>query len=113
MPGITVKTEFKSCPFCSSESIKVEQMEQDNGVKVWVCWCGNCDALGPTHLNWSGAIAMWNLRRSQKALLDALESIQSIVKDPVHRTQRTLLQTCHFFDESILPTIEQALGKEE
>lgn len=30
MPEITVKTEFKSCPFCSSEDIKVEQIEQDN-----------------------------------------------------------------------------------
>jgi len=36
MPGITVKTEFKSCPFCSSEKIKVKQMEQDKGDNVWV-----------------------------------------------------------------------------
>ncbi len=116
MPGITVKTEIKSCPFCSSEKIKVEQMEQDNGIKVWVCWCGNCGALGPTHLNWSGAIAMWNLRRSQKTLLAALEDIKSIAKDPGHRTQRTQIQTCRFFDELILPTIDKALaqaGKDE
>ena len=79
MPGITVMTEVKSCPFCSSEKIKVEQKEQENGVKVWVCWCGNCGALGPVHLNWSGAIAMWNLRRSQKALVDALKKIARIL----------------------------------
>lgn len=79
MSEITVKTEFKSCPFCSSENIKVEQMEQDNGINVWVCWCGNCGSLGPTHLNWSGAIEMWNLRRSQKSLVTELNDVKGFL----------------------------------
>lgn len=80
MSEVTVITEFKSCPFCSSEKIKVEQMEQDNGIKVWVCWCGNCGSLGPKHLNWSGAIEMWNLRRSQKSLVDVLKQVKMDVE---------------------------------
>ncbi len=108
---IETKTELKSCPFCSSTNIKCEQMEQDNKIKVWVCWCGNCGSMGPVGLNWSKAIEMWNLRRSQKQLLDVLEIIQSIVKDPVHRTQRTQIQICRFFDELILPTIDTALAQ--
>ena len=49
------------------------------------------------------------LRKQNADLVKALETIQSIAKDPGHRTQRTQLQTCRFFDELILPTIEPAL----
>ena len=44
-------------------------------------------------------------------MLKALETIQSIAKDPDHRTQRTQLQMCRFFDELILPTIEPILAQ--
>ncbi len=56
---------------------------------------------------------------SQKgAAVRALKVIQSIAKDPGHRTMRTQIQTCRFFDELILPTVDKALdlldiGKEE
>jgi len=44
-----------------------------------------------------------------------LEDIKLIAKDPGHRTQRTQIQTCRFFDELILPIIDKALAlvKEE
>ncbi len=51
------------------------------------------------------------LEKENAAMVEALEAIQSIVKDPGHRTQRTLLQTCRFFDELILPTIDHALAQ--
>ncbi len=51
------------------------------------------------------------LKQQNRDLRAALEAIQSIAKDPGHRTQRTQLQTCRFFDELILPTIDKALGK--
>ena len=98
MSEITVKTEFKSCPFCSSEDIKVKQMEQDNEINVWVCWCGSCGSLGPPHLNWSGAIEMWNLRRSEKLLLDALKLAQDAIKLP--RTS-PIKYTLRIIDEAL------------
>jgi uncharacterized protein YqgV (UPF0045/DUF77 family) len=44
-------------------------------------------------------------------MLDALESIQSIIKVSDHRTMRTQLQMCRFFDELILPIIESAFAQ--
>ena len=106
MPGITIKTEVKSCPFCSSEKIKVEQMERDNEIKVWVCWCGNCGALGPVQPNWAGAIAMWNLRRSQKSLLDALEVTKRFLEHGPEFPYHLLADT-----EDLQEQVKQALAQ--
>ena len=54
--------------------------------------------------------ALMIIEKQNRDLLAALEDIKSIAKDPGHRTQRTQIQTCRFFDELILPTIEQALA---
>jgi len=63
--------EKEICPFCASNDIRHEQDTQSNGVMVWICWCGNCGAVGSRDLGWSGAIERWNMRRPRTALLDA------------------------------------------
>ena len=73
--------EKEICPFCASNDIRHEQDTQDNGVKIWVCWCGNCGAFGPTDLGWSGAIEKWNMRRPRATLLKACKfAVQKLDK---------------------------------
>ena len=81
--------EKEICPFCASNDIRHEQDTQANGVKVWVCWCGNCGAFGPTDLGWSGAIEKWNMRRPRaKLLLECkivLKELEEITTDEFSR----------------------------
>jgi len=56
-------------------------------------------------------ITYFQIREQNIMLVATLKEIQSIAKDPGHRTQRTQLQTCRFFDELILPTIDKALAQ--
>lgn len=50
------------------------------------------------------------LEQQKAALVEALEIIQAIAKDPGHRTNKTQLQTCRLFDELILPIIEPVIA---
>ncbi len=78
------KSEFpldndKRCPFCASRSLKCE----DIGIgESWICWCGNCGAIGPNDLGWSGAIEMWNMRRlletENEKLLEAIKDLEEL-----------------------------------
>lgn len=44
-------------------------------------------------------------------LLKALEFIQSLAKSSYHRTPRTLIQICSFFDDIVLPAIEPSISQ--
>ena len=54
--------------------------------------------------------ALLVIEKQNTDLMDALENIKSIARDPGYRTQRTQIQTCRFFDELILPIIDKALA---
>jgi len=62
--------------------------------------------MGPVDLNWSGAIEMWNLRRSQKALVAALEATQEFLKDAPEFPYRLLADA-----EDLQEQVKQALAQ--
>ena len=57
----------------------------------------------------------WQQRRIREldqqieVLVDALKAIQSLAQNPNHRTMRTQLQMCSFFDDIVLPITDTAL----
>ena len=51
------------------------------------------------------------LQQQDCDLVKALEKIERIAKDPNVRTKRTMLQMCSFFDDTILPIIDEALAQ--
>lgn len=56
--------ELIKCPFCSSESVKVERLDNYH----WgACLCSGCGAAGPeVHTGYDGwknlALSKWNMR---------------------------------------------------
>lgn len=52
----------KPCPFCASESLRIEELPAGNH-KEFAVMCQNCGAFGPNDLGQSGAVEMWELRR--------------------------------------------------
>ena len=105
MSKSTILKEKECCPFCASNDIKHEQDTQENGVEVWVCWCGNCGSFGPTDLGWSGAIAMWNLRRPRADLLDALKEIAKMEgpysRDPLTHAENVIENLTNIANKAI------------
>ena len=58
--------DTKPCPFCASPKNRIDYDSVVSGkppMYVWVI-CENCGACGPSDLGKSGAIEMWNLRRT-------------------------------------------------
>lgn len=59
---------LKPCPFCASENIRMEVfpvLSTNSLHDEYSCMCENCGATGPNDLGKSGAIEMWNLRRTE------------------------------------------------
>jgi hypothetical protein len=55
--------------------------------------------------------ALLIIEKQNADLVEALEYLQSVAKSPYHRTPRTLIQMCSFFDDLVLPTIDKALAQ--
>ena len=70
------EAEMKPCPFCASKDIRYSANRPDGHL----FWCGNCGALGPNDVSFEHAVKMWNLRRPEAALLDALENTLELAK---------------------------------
>ena len=59
--------DTKPCPFCASPRNRIDNDLSTSGKSptyVWVI-CENCAACGPSDLGKSGAIEMWNMRRTE------------------------------------------------
>ena len=54
-----------------------------------------------------------SLKAQNAELLEALEKIGRIAKDPNVRSKRTMFQMCDFLDEVILSIVEPAIAKAE
>lgn len=70
----------KNCPFCNSDDIRVDSEKQTNHTS-WYCSCGNCGAIGPFDLGWSGAVEMWNLRRPYDQLEERRNNLELALND--------------------------------
>ena len=58
----------KQCPFCASPQSSIEYGvigNTWNTHREYYVTCNNCGAVGPTDLGESGAVEMWNLRRTE------------------------------------------------
>ena len=66
---------------------------------------------GCWHDHMNDEIRYCSVHEAAPDLVKALEYLQSLAKNSYHRTPRTLLQMCSFFDDIILPTIDKALAQ--
>ena len=58
----------KPCPFCAYTKNRIEKnavLHTNSQHYEYYVTCENCGACGPTDLGESGAIEMWNLRRTE------------------------------------------------
>lgn len=69
--------EMKECPFCGSDDIFCSQYDGKN----WICSCNNCGCDGPTGIEWSGAVEMWNLRRPYDELEERRNNLELALND--------------------------------
>ena len=69
--------QIKPCPFCGSDDIDADVIyfpyRTELTKSVWLVHCLKCHALGPIHIERTGAIAAWNTRDDDE-LLCALEA---------------------------------------
>ena len=56
--------ETKPCPFCASPKTRIDEWPVALHTEYAVA-CENCGATGPYDLGVSGAIEMWNMRRTE------------------------------------------------
>ena len=54
--------EFKKCPFCGSDDIRVIFKIENGSPKTFRAVCMNCCAEGPFHLSEQTAKFAWNIR---------------------------------------------------
>jgi len=59
--------DTKPCPFCAYLKTRVDSYTSSFGHHITECAvaCENCGATGPYDLGVSGAIEMWNMRRTE------------------------------------------------
>ena len=53
------------------------------------------------------------LQKQNADLVAALKSIELLAKSPFHRTPRTQVQMCSFFDDIVLPLVEPIIDQIE
>lgn len=59
------KLELKSCPFCGSESVHIQNGAVAPGGHQYVlAWCANCGACSRDEVDVAQATAAWNTRAS-------------------------------------------------
>ena len=59
--------DSKPCPFCAYTKTRIESWQANTNDHHWehAVTCENCGACGPSDLGKSGAIEMWNMRRTE------------------------------------------------
>lgn len=70
--------ETKSCPYCGSNVVDVEQELRQYFKKKWWGVCDTCLARGPVKDTHEAATAAWNKTAERR---EALEKISAIVED--------------------------------
>ena len=58
---------MKPCPFCASTDVWVESWAINSGDRhlEYAVSCRNCGGSGPNDLGKSGAVEMWDMRRTE------------------------------------------------
>lgn len=59
---------LKPCPFCGEKNTRIRRWEVGGTTRhyEYSVICMHCGAEGPSDLNESGAVEMWNMRRVEE-----------------------------------------------
>ena len=94
---MTKPPELKPCPFCGSENLYVHTNIEESDV-----FCPECETNGPVHNSDAEAIAAWNTRTPDPAVLALVDAAREVyrISERDHVAWRKLSEALAAFDKT-------------